>query len=137
MVKRPMSVIAYSGILILNSIVQLCSVLNAMAVQNNTVVQNSMEDVHKVNMLDYLVSSVDIAIFLICGICLFLRQGWARILLIGWVAFTLLYDLLNQELTVYSTARALAFIGLMAVFMFSAEVNAWFSGKDATMTTTS
>ena len=127
----------YSGILILNSILNLWTLLIVMAVQqDDAAAQTSMEEVHKITMADYLVSSADVAVFLACGIGFFLRQGWMRFLLIGWVGFTLLYNLLNQELTVYHTARALFFIGIMAAFMFSAKVNAWFSGKDTSSPTT-
>lgn len=134
--KRPLSVMVYSGILIFNSIVNLCMVLIALAVQDLAASQNSFEEVHKLTTADYLVSFVDVAVFLICGAGLFLRQGWSRFLLIGWTAFTLLYELLNQELTVYHTMRVLFFIGVMAAFMFSDKVNAWFSGKDASPPTT-
>jgi len=128
--KRPISVMVYSGILILNAIVNLCAVLIVLAVQDDAAAQDSMEEVHRITTADYLVSFLDVGVFLVCGAGLFLRQGWSRFLLIGWVVLTLLYALVNQELRVYHTARALMFIGIMAVFMFDAKVSAWFSGED-------
>ncbi len=71
----------YSGILILNAVINLGALFALMTVQqvaqqDDAAAQTSMEEVHKITTADYLVSSVDVAIFLACGIGFFLRQGW-------------------------------------------------------------
>jgi hypothetical protein len=125
--KRPVAVIFYSALLVLNAIVAFLGTVFMLMIQGEPTAQTSIQDIPAITTMDYAMWFAGAAVYLACGIGLFLRQGWMRFVFLAWAALSLIQGLLSQHLTVYFTMHELVFVGVLCVFLFSSNVNAWFA----------
>ncbi|MDE2236186.1 MAG: hypothetical protein KGL13_00260 [Gammaproteobacteria bacterium] len=128
--RRPLSATVICGLLALNAFIGSISVVVLLFAHLAGATGDAEAHSHLPMVTDMVILSIDTIVFLAYAIGLYYRQGWMRLLLLGWAAAFLIHGLLAMHLQVYRVMRLLIFVGVVSIFLFGAKENAWFSGKN-------
>jgi hypothetical protein len=128
---RPTSVTVIGWILIVFGICGLLGMLLFAGLMNSPLVQQTMEASRVPASVQLAVGFAGVAVYLVCGISLLKRQGWARFVYAIWGLASFVYMFLSSPYPSLLMIPSAVLYLVIVFFLFRPAARTYFAGKDS------
>ncbi len=129
MTARPTSITVIGWILIVFGIFGLLGMLMFAGLMNSPLVHQALEASRVPVPVQLALGFTGTVVYLVCGISLLKRQGWARFVYAAWGVVSIVYMLLSSPYPSLLMIPSVALYVVIVFFLFRPEARAYFAGR--------